>query len=67
MRYIVTIFWSTIYCEIIGFIASALTSMAFDPVQSGIIGVVFGLLFAFIIPGIAAKSHKDDSKFSKML
>lgn len=67
MRYIVSMFWAIIYCEIIGFIASALTSMAFDPVQSGIIGAVFGLLFAFIIPGITAKSHKDSSKFSKML
>ena len=59
MRYIVTVIWSTIYFEIIGFICSALTSMKFDPIQSAIMGVVFGLLFAFIITGITAKIHKD--------
>lgn len=67
MRFIVTMVWSTIYCEIIGFIAAALTQMAFDPIQAGIIGIIFGFLFALIIPGIAAKSHKDKSKFSKMI
>lgn len=59
MRYIITVIWSCIFCEIIGFIAASLTQMQFNPMQSLIIGAVFGLLFAIIIPAITAKSHKD--------
>ncbi len=51
--------------EIIGFIAASLTQMKFDPIQSLIIGVVFGILFAAIIPTITAKSHKDKSVYGK--
>lgn len=64
-RYIVTVIWSTIFMEIIGFIAASLTQMKFDPQQSAIIGVVFGILFAATIPHILAKSHKDNSVFGK--
>lgn len=67
MRYIVTIFWGEIFFEVMGFIAASLTSMKFDPIQSAIIGLIFSIAFAFIIPGINAKSHKDKSKFGKML
>lgn len=67
MRYIVTIFWGEIFFEVMGFIASSLTSMKFDPIQSAIIGLIFSIAFAFIIPGINAKSHKDKSIFGKML
>lgn len=65
MRYIVTTIWSVIFMEIIGFIAASLTQMKFDPIQSLIIGVVFGILFAAIIPTITAKSHKDMSVYGK--
>ena len=66
MRYIITVIWSCIFCEIIGFIAASLTQMLFNPMQYLIIGAVFGLLFAIIIPAITAKSHKDKSKYSKL-
>ena len=66
MRYIITVIWSCIFCEIIGFIAASLTQMQFNPMQSLIIGAVFGLLFAIIIPAIPATSHKDKSKYSKL-
>ena len=49
-----------------GFIAASLTQMQFNPMQSLIIGAVFGLLFAIIIPAITAKSYKDKSKYSKL-
>lgn len=58
--------WSVIFVEIIGFIASQLTQMRFDPQESAIIGAAFGLLFAAIIPTITAKSHKDESNYSKL-
>lgn len=51
--------------EIIGFIAASLTQMKFDPQQSALIGVVFGILFTAIIPTITAKSHKDKSVYGK--
>ncbi|WP_297817364.1 YjzD family protein [uncultured Lactobacillus sp.] len=65
MRYIVTTVWSVIFMEIIGFIAASLTQMKFDPQQSALIGVVFGILFTAIIPTITAKSHKDKSVYGK--
>ncbi len=65
-RYIVTIFWSTIYMLVVGFIAAPLTQSVFEPKEAILIGVVFGVLFAIIIPAITATSHKDNSKFSKL-
>ena len=61
-RYIVTIFWSTIYMLVVGFIAAPLTQSVFEPKEAILIGVVF----AIIIPAITATSHKDNSKFSKL-
>lgn len=66
MRYIITMIWSVIFMEIIGFIASQLTQTRFDPQESAIVGAAFGLLFAAIMPTITAKSHHDDSKYSKL-
>ena len=37
-----------------------------EPKEAILIGVVFGVLFAIIIPAITATSHKDNSKFSKL-
>jgi hypothetical protein len=67
MRYIISAIWSTIFMSIIGFIAAALTETQFNPIQAIRVGIVFGLLFAVIIPFIAAKSYKGKTKYSKML
>jgi uncharacterized membrane protein YeaQ/YmgE (transglycosylase-associated protein family) len=66
MRFIVTMVWSTIFCLIIGFIASSLTQMNFNLVQSAIIGPIFGFFYALIIPTITAHSVQDKSKYSKL-
>lgn len=66
LRFIVTMFWACIFCLIIGFIAAALTHMQFNPMQSIIVGAIFGFLYALIIPTITAKSVKDNSKYSKL-
>lgn len=65
-RYIITVIWSVIYMMVIGFIAAPLTQSTFNPMESLIIGIVFGILFAAIMPTITAHSHKDKSKFSKL-
>lgn len=65
-RYIVTILWSIVYMLVVGFIAAPLTFSVFDPKEATIIGIVFGVLFAAIIPTITAHSVKDKSKFSKL-
>ncbi|CCI87770.1 YjzD family protein [Lactobacillus gigeriorum] len=65
-RYLVTIFWSVIYMMVVGFIAGPLTQNSFNPMQSLIVGVVFGILFAAIMPTITAHSRKDQTKFSKL-
>lgn len=65
-RYIVTIIWSVIYMMVIGFIAAPLTSSVFNAKEALYIGIVFGILFAVIIPTITAHSVKDKSKYSKL-
>lgn len=55
MRHIITMFWAIIFCLIIGFIASALTQMDFNPTQSVIVGAIFGFLFD-ILPTLMQKS-----------
>ncbi|MBD5431018.1 YjzD family protein [Lactobacillus agrestimuris] len=65
-RYIVTIIWSVIYMMVIGFIAAPLTQSVFEPKEALLIGIVFGILFAIIIPTITAHSHKDKSKYSNL-
>ncbi len=65
-RYLITIIWSVIYMMIIGFIGAPLTQNTFNPMEALIMGVVFGILFAAIIPAITAHSHKDKSKYSKL-
>lgn len=57
MRYVVTTVWAILFTMIIGFIASALTNMDFNPMQSVIIGAIFGLFFN-VIPYIMTKSAK---------
>lgn len=51
---------------IVGFIGGPLTHCAFDFGEAVIFGLLFGLLFAAIIPTITAHSHKDKSKYSKL-
>lgn len=65
-RYIITIIWSVIFMMIVGFIGAPLTQSVFNPKEALLIGFVFGILFAAIIPTITAHSHKDNSKFSKL-
>ncbi|WEV40634.1 YjzD family protein [Lactobacillus sp. ESL0684] len=65
-RYLVSIFWSEIYMLIVGFIAAPLTQNAFNLGEAAVLGVVFGILFAAIIPPITSHSVKDDSEYSKL-
>lgn len=65
-RYLVTIIWSVVYMMVVGFIAAPLTQNVFNPQQALIIGLIFGLLFAAIIPTITAHAPKDKSKYSKL-
>lgn len=65
-RYIVTICWSVVYMLIVGFIAAPLTQNVFNLGEAAIIGVIFGVLFAAIIPTITAYSVKDKSEYTKL-
>lgn len=65
-RYIVIICWSIVYMLIVGFIAAPLTQNVFNLGEAAIVGLIFGVLFAAIIPTITAHSSKDKSKYSKL-
>jgi ABC-type Fe3+-siderophore transport system permease subunit len=65
-RYIVTICWSVVYMLIVGFIGAPLTQNVFNLKEAVIMGVIFGFLFAAIIPTITAHANKDKSKFNKL-
>ncbi|RMC25155.1 MULTISPECIES: DUF2929 family protein [unclassified Lactobacillus] len=65
-RYIITIGWSVVYMLIVGFIAAPLTQTVFNLNDALIVGLIFGLVFAAIIPTITAHSSKDKSKYSKL-
>ena len=51
---------------IVGFIAAPLTQNVFNLGEAAIVGLIFGVLFAAIIPTITAHSSKDKSKYSKL-
>ena len=69
-RYIITTVWSVIYMLAVGFIAGPLTRSASfngtDLRNCVIVGIIFGILFSAIIATITARSHKDNSKYSKL-
>lgn len=54
---------------VVGFIAGPLTRSASfngtDLRNCVIVGIIFGILFSAIIATITARSHKDNSKYSK--
>ncbi|BAQ57336.1 conserved hypothetical protein [Lactobacillus acetotolerans] len=51
---------------IVGFIGAPLTQNVFNLKEAVIMGVIFGFLFAAIIPTITAHANKDKSKFNKL-
>lgn len=65
-RYLVTIGWSVVYMLIVGFIGAPLTQRVFNLGEAVIVGIIFGILFAAIIPTITAHSKKDKSKYSRL-
>lgn len=60
MRYLTTMVWAVIFTEIIGFIGGALTQMDFNPMQSLIVGAIFGLVFN-VLPLIMDKTERQSN------
>ena len=58
-RYIITTVWSVIYMLVASFNGTDLRNCV-------IVGIIFGILFSAIIATITARSHKDNSKYSKL-
>ena len=52
--------WAVIFTEIIGFIGGALTQMDFNPMQSLIVGAIFGLVFN-VLPLIMDKTERQSN------
>ena len=64
-RSIVCMVWGMVFTFIIGFIGGPLVQHTYQPAHLLLVGAIFGLLFALIIPTITAKSVKYDSEYSK--
>ena len=58
MRYIITMIWSCIFCEIIGFIAASLTQMQFNPMQSLLLAQSLACYSQLLFPPLLLKATK---------
>ncbi|EOH89487.1 DUF2929 domain-containing protein [Enterococcus villorum] len=62
MRYIVTLFWSFVLGQVVGYIGGALTSGAYDFTLTTIISLVAGVIV--ILLGALASPKKEASSHS---
>ena len=51
MKYLVTLFWTIIYGQVIGYMGAALTSTQDNPVNALVISIIFGLILC-VLPQI---------------
>ncbi|MEY8445972.1 YjzD family protein [Enterococcus ratti] len=62
MRYIVTLFWSFVLGQVVGYIGGALTSGAYDFTLTTVISLIAGVMV--ILVGAVAAPRKDASAHS---
>ncbi|MBA1434981.1 DUF2929 family protein [Lactobacillus bombi] len=58
MKYLVVIFWTIIYGQVIGFIGSSLVSAAYNPMNALIVSVIFGIILCLLPNVLKADTKK---------
>ncbi|AXX64592.1 DUF2929 domain-containing protein [Bombilactobacillus bombi] len=57
VKYLVVIFWTIIYGQVIGFIGSSLISASYSPINALIVSTIFGIILC-VLPSILKPNTK---------
>lgn len=57
LKYLVVLFWTVVYGQVIGFIGSSLISATYNPMNTLIVSIIFGIILC-VLPHIMQPNSK---------
>lgn len=57
LKYLVVLFWTVVYGQVIGFIGSSLVSATYNPMNTLIVSIIFGIILC-VLPNIMQPNSK---------
>lgn len=57
LKYLVILFWTVVYGQVIGFIGSSLISAVYNPMNSLIVSIIFGIILC-VLPNVMQPNSK---------
>lgn len=57
LKYLVVLFWTIVYGQVIGFIGSSLVSATYSPMNTLIVSIIFGIILC-VLPNIMQPNSK---------
>lgn len=57
LKYLVVLFWTIVYGQVIGFIGSSLVSATYNPMNTLIVSIIFGIILC-VLPYIMQPNSK---------
>ncbi|WP_376890646.1 YjzD family protein [Bombilactobacillus mellis] len=57
LKYLVVLFWTIVYGQVIGFIGSSLVSATYNPMNTLIVSIIFGIILC-VLPNIMQPNSK---------
>ena len=57
LKYLVVLFWTIVYGQVIGFIGSSLVSATYNPMNTLIVSIIFGIILC-VLPHIMQPNYK---------
>ncbi len=57
LKYLVVLFWTVVYGQVIGFIGSSLVSATYNPMNTLIVSIIFGIILC-VLPHIMQPNSK---------
>lgn len=57
LKYLVVLFWTIVYGQVIGFIGSSLVSATYNPMNTLIVSIIFGTILC-VLPNIMQPNSK---------
>lgn len=57
LKYLVVLFWTVVYGQVIGFIGSSLVSATYNPMNTLIVSIIFGIVLC-VLPHIMQPNSK---------